>query len=281
MTLGCLCAAKRLVDIGLMIPRRSRAPTAASDSEWEREARALGRVPLFLAVGLAAIVGFSVVASGDDEPSAADEAANPAEAHAGDGLDAAASPAVVDPVAEAHPELTEPEPDALDPILASTTPTRLVPETKTANSDREVSNKPRRRAVKRTTPRRSKNPDPLVSSAPADPEAEIAAARRAGWMLEAGSLLLIFPINTPVSWDRAASLCQRRRDARLPGWRLARFGELKKLRASRSLPAGRWWSSTAAQDDTQALTLAPTEAKEISKADGRALTMCVRARPRS
>ncbi|MEM6993491.1 MAG: hypothetical protein AAF721_23455 [Myxococcota bacterium] len=230
-------------------------------------------MPVFLGAGLIAILGVVTVASGEDGETPKTEEAPPAE-------EAAAEPADADePASEETPEAvadaTPPEPEDASPVLASgMAPTEMPNET--ADGAEPARSRPAPRTAKRRASRRVKKVEPIapVARLPSA-EAKVEAALKEGWMRESGSLLLIFPSEQPMGWDGAKSLCQRRRDARLTDWRLARIGELEKLRASRALPAGTWWSATSSESGAEARILAPTEAGQRSKASGKALALCV------
>ena len=247
--------------------------SVATESVWEREAKSLDRLPLFLGAGLVAIGAFFALAESDEEEPPADEAvapeADPEEPAAADDSDEQKTP---EAVAEADDEEI---PEEIGPVLAAAAHTPTA-EAEPAPPPQVPRKRAGRRRFKATAPAIEVPPAPK-----ADPKEKIDAAVDAGWMRASGSLLLVFPKNTPMPWDKARAVCQRGREAGLTRWRLARIGELKRLRSARALPAGTWWSSTAADDDTRALALAPATQSEFPKQDAKALPLCVHVRPSS
>jgi hypothetical protein len=274
-------------------PAKLSEKTVAAADAWQRDAKAIQTFPL---IGLAAIVvvGLYMMFSGGD-----DEEVAPEVAAAEEPIEETPSPP---PVEEPKPKLDLPAEAAGETEGAADTEGEPAedggPEdpggegvpaaTADSGAGKPASGKSKP-ALGRSKPasggskpasggsKPSAKPEPAPKPT-LDPEEQIQAALKAGWMREAAGVLLVFPRNSPMTWDAADKLCRRRKQAGVGGWKLPSVGQLESLRKANALPGGTWWSSTAGAEDTkaQALTVTKSQPEEAAKADAAAMPVCVR-----
>lgn len=128
-------------------------------------------------------------------------------------------------------------------------------------------------------------PKPVATSAvpppPSDSEAlRVDQAIRRGKVRALDSLLVARPGVEDVDWGAAKAECRRKRIAGLPGWRLPSTKELLRLRRSRMLDNGTYWTRHAGGhgDDATAVNVRTGATAVYLSEEPAARVQCVRKR---
>ncbi len=120
-----------------------------------------------------------------------------------------------------------------------------------------------------------------VPPAPTDSEAlRIDLAIRGGKIRAVDTLLVAHPGTEEVDWAQAKSQCRRKRVGGLPGWRLPSRRQLNRLRRSRLLGSGTYWSRERGphDDDAFAVDAESNESHLYLVVEPAARVQCVRKR---
>ena len=120
-----------------------------------------------------------------------------------------------------------------------------------------------------------------VPPPPVDSEAlKVDDAIRSGKVRAIDSLLIAKAGTDTVDWSQAKSACRRKRVAGLPGWRLPSRRQLARLRRSRIIESGTYWSREKGPHDDDAYAVNAKSGAEnlYLQEEPAARVQCVRKR---